>query len=45
MLHNLSDNTFEQKIQESELDYFTSTETGLRVIAENYVGLPYDEVR
>ena len=45
MLHNLTDNTFEQKVQESELDYFTSTETGLRVIAENYVGLPYEDVK
>ena len=45
MLHNLSDNTFERKIQESELDYFTSTETGLRVIAENYVGLPFEVVK
>jgi len=44
MLHKLSDNTFELGVQKSELDYFTGTETGLRVIAENYVGLPYDEV-
>ena len=45
MLHKLSDNTFELGVQKSELDYFTSTETGLRVVAENYVGLPYDEVK
>lgn len=44
MLHKLSENTFELGVQKSELDYFTGTETGLRVIAENYVGLPYDEV-
>tara|TARA_R110000824_G_scaffold288508_5_gene476898 strand:+ start:24559 stop:25740 length:1182 start_codon:yes stop_codon:yes gene_type:complete len=44
MLHHLSDNDFEKKIQASELDYFTSTEAGLRVISENYVGLPYEEV-
>ena len=45
MLHHLSDNDFERKIQTSELDYFTSTEAGLRVIAENYVGLPYEDVQ
>jgi len=45
MMHKLSDNTFELGAQKSELDYFTRTETGLRVIAENYVGLPYDEVK
>ncbi|MDG2089764.1 MAG: 4-hydroxybenzoate 3-monooxygenase [Gammaproteobacteria bacterium] len=45
MMHKLSDNTFELGVQKSELDYFTSTETGLRVVAENYVGLPYDEVK
>ncbi len=44
MLHKLSDNTFELGVRNSELDYFTGTETGLRVVAENYVGLPYDEV-
>lgn len=44
MMHKLSDNTFELGVQKSELDYFTSTETGLKVVAENYVGLPYDEV-
>jgi len=29
-------------MQQTDYDYFTSSETGLRSIAENYVGLPYD---
>lgn len=28
----------------SELDFFTGTEAGRRVIAEQYVGLPYEEI-
>lgn len=41
MLHRLTDNAFDHRIQLAELDYFTSSEEGLRVIARNYVGLPY----
>lgn len=41
MLHRLSDNAFDHRIQLAELDYFTSSEEGLRAIARNYVGLPY----
>jgi p-hydroxybenzoate 3-monooxygenase len=26
------------------LDYFTNSDAGLRTIAENYVGLPYEPV-
>jgi p-hydroxybenzoate 3-monooxygenase len=43
MLHNLGDG-FERRIMESQLDYYTGTEDGLKVIAEQYVGLPYEEV-
>jgi len=43
MLHNLGDE-FERKVMASQLDYYTGTEEGLRVIAEQYVGLPYEEV-
>jgi p-hydroxybenzoate 3-monooxygenase len=43
MLHNLGDE-IDRKIMESQLDYYTSTEEGMRVIAEQYVGLPYEEV-
>jgi len=43
MLHNLG-NEIDRKIMASQLDYYTSTEEGMRVIAEQYVGLPYEEV-
>jgi p-hydroxybenzoate 3-monooxygenase len=31
-------------MQLAELDYFTSSEAGLKTIAENYVGLPYEQL-
>lgn len=43
MLHDFGDK-FGRKIMDSELDFFTGTDAGLRVIAEQYVGLPYEEV-
>jgi p-hydroxybenzoate 3-monooxygenase len=51
MMHNfghmasqdLSGNTF-TRFMESELDYYLGSEAGLRVIAEQYVGLPYEEL-
>ena len=43
MLHDFGDE-FDRKIMNSQLDYYTGTETGLRVLAEQYVGLPYEEV-
>lgn len=45
MLHRLTDNPFDHRIQDAELDYFTTTEAGKTAIAENYVGLPFEEVR
>ena len=30
------------RLQISELDYLTGSEAGQAVIAENYVGLPYE---
>lgn len=43
LLHKFSDEAnFETRLQQAELDYFTSSEAGLKTIAENYVGLPYD---
>ena len=45
MLHRLTDNVFDHRIQLAELDYFTSSDEGLRAIARNYVGLPYQEIR
>ena len=44
MLHKFSDDPFNQRIQEAELDYFTRSEAGRTTIAENYVGLPYERV-
>lgn len=43
MLHKLGDE-FDRRIMASQLDFYTGTEEGLRVIAEQYVGLPYEEV-
>lgn len=43
MLHDFGEE-FDRKIMDSELDFYTGTEEGLRVIAEQYVGLPYEEV-
>jgi p-hydroxybenzoate 3-monooxygenase len=40
---DVSGNTFE-KFMASELDYYLNSEAGLRVIAEQYVGLPYEEL-
>lgn len=44
MLHDFGDD-FGRKIMQSELEFYTGTEEGLRVIAEQYVGLPYEEVK
>lgn len=45
MLHNFPENdAFSQRIQETELDYFVSSEAGRKSMAENYVGLPYDVI-
>jgi p-hydroxybenzoate 3-monooxygenase len=51
MLHNFGNvasqdvagKTFE-RFMESELDYYLNSEAGMRVIAEQYVGLPYEEL-
>ena len=42
MLHRFPDNTpFIERLQRAELEYVTSSEAGGRVLAENYVGLPF----
>jgi p-hydroxybenzoate 3-monooxygenase len=41
MLHRISDNPFDQKIQLAELDYLFRSKAAATVFAENYVGLPY----
>lgn len=44
ILHKFSDDPFNQRIQEAELDYYTSSPAGRTTIAENYVGLPYESI-
>jgi len=41
--HKFSDDAIEHKIQLAELDYLMSSKAGQTTIAENYVGLPFDE--
>jgi p-hydroxybenzoate 3-monooxygenase len=42
LLHKLDDDPMSRRLQISELDYLTGSEAGQTVIAENYVGLPYE---
>ncbi|QJQ95994.1 MULTISPECIES: 4-hydroxybenzoate 3-monooxygenase [Halomonadaceae] len=45
ILHKFSEEEdFGTRMQQAELDYYTSSEAGLRTIAENYVGLPYESL-
>lgn len=45
MLHNFPDqDAFSQRIRDTEIDYFLSSEVGKQCIAENYVGLPYEKI-
>lgn len=45
MLHKFPGmDAFSVRMQQTELDYFVSSEAGRRTIAENYVGLPYETV-
>jgi p-hydroxybenzoate 3-monooxygenase len=44
LLHRFGDDAFSQRMQLADLDYYTSSEAGLRTIAENYVGLPYEAI-
>lgn len=45
MLHRFPDNdAFTQRMLETELDYFLGSEAGRTTIAENYVGLPFEDV-
>ena len=42
LLHRFPQQTdFEQRIQESEIDYIATSQVAQSVMAENYVGLPY----
>ncbi|MDF3835236.1 4-hydroxybenzoate 3-monooxygenase [Cupriavidus basilensis] len=45
LLHEFPENEpFDKRMQRTDYDYFTSSEAGLKSIAENYVGLPYEPV-
>ena len=45
MLHKFpGTDPFSQRMQQTELEYFVSSEAGRKVIAENYVGLPYEPI-
>jgi p-hydroxybenzoate 3-monooxygenase len=45
MLHRFSDHSpFDQRIQLAELDYVTSSRAASEALAENYVGLPFDDL-
>lgn len=45
LLHEFPDHDgFSRRMQQTERDYFTSYDAGLRTIAENYVGLPYGPI-
>ncbi len=41
LLHRISEDPFDQKIQLAELDYLFKSKAAATVFAENYVGLPY----
>jgi p-hydroxybenzoate 3-monooxygenase len=45
MLHHFPDSDgFSQRLQAAELDYITASEAGRKTIAENYVGLPFEDI-
>ncbi|MCJ1888104.1 4-hydroxybenzoate 3-monooxygenase [Pseudomonas sp. LA21] len=45
MLHHFPENdAFTRRMLETELDYFVGSEAGRTTIAENYVGLPFEDV-
>ncbi|MGP6087835.1 4-hydroxybenzoate 3-monooxygenase [Antarctobacter jejuensis] len=42
LLHNFPDNiAYDQRLQQTDLEYLLSSEAALTSLAENYVGLPY----
>jgi p-hydroxybenzoate 3-monooxygenase len=45
MLHRFHDHTpFARRIQLAELDYITGSPAGMTTLAENYVGLPFEDL-
>jgi p-hydroxybenzoate 3-monooxygenase len=47
LLHNFDEtkDEFDKKMEISELSYFLKSEAGKKVIAEQYVGLPYEDLK
>jgi p-hydroxybenzoate 3-monooxygenase len=44
LMHRFSDHSpFDARRQLAELDYVTSSRAGAQTIAENYVGLPFED--
>ncbi|MCG5076940.1 4-hydroxybenzoate 3-monooxygenase [Paraburkholderia tagetis] len=45
LLHEFSErDAFDKRMQRTDYDYYTTSEAGLKTIAENYVGLPYEAI-
>jgi p-hydroxybenzoate 3-monooxygenase len=45
MLHRFDDDTpFQRRMQLAELDYITGSHAGMTTLAENYVGLPFEDL-
>lgn len=45
LLHEFPESdSFSHRMQKTEREYFTTSEAGLKTIAENYVGLPYASI-
>lgn len=47
LLHNFGEDKdfYEQRMEESELEYLLNSEAGRKVIAEQYVGLPFEDLK
>lgn len=47
LLHDFGDTKeeFDKKMETSEIDYFLKSEAGKKVIAEQYVGLPFEDLK
>jgi p-hydroxybenzoate 3-monooxygenase len=43
LLHKFDDDPMTHRLQIAELDYLTGSEAGCAVLAENYVGLPFEK--
>jgi p-hydroxybenzoate 3-monooxygenase len=43
MMHKFGDDPLDHRLQLAELDYVTGSEAGRTTIAENYVGLPFEQ--